>query len=69
VGNGGQARAVDLSYRFTSTAVKSRVFQGLFFGFTGRADSALFVLAVCWLGRKVALASSHLVDAGGLEFT
>jgi hypothetical protein len=68
VGDRGQARAVDLSHRFPSRAVKSRVFEGFFFGFTGRANGAVVALVVCGLGRKITLARSHLVDAGGLKF-
>jgi hypothetical protein len=45
------------------------MFEGLFFGFAGGANSALVALSVCGLGREVALARSHLVYARGLELS
>ena len=51
VGNGGQSRAVGLSHRFPGGAVKSRVFEGFFFGFAGGANSAVVALVVYRFGR------------------
>jgi hypothetical protein len=69
VGDGGQSRAVDLSHRFPGGAVEGRVFEGLFLGFVDVANGALVALSVCRLGRKGALARSHLMYARSLEYS
>ena len=68
MGDRGQPWAVGLSHRVPGGAVKSRVFEGLFFRLAGRAKCGLISLSVGGLCRKIALASPQLVDARGLEF-